>query len=660
MIRFALDTRLRSTLLPKPAPPILEWAENTIVIPDGPLKGQAFDADVQPFSRLFLRELDNPRWSRVAAVGPTQSGKSLICYVVPTLYHLFALNETCICGLPDLNMAGDKWVQDFLPVLEASAALRKLLPARGPGSRSGRVRASVRFRNGSTLRFMSGGGRSTSRAGFTSRVLAVTEVDGFANPDATNIEADAIKQLEARQRAYLATGTKTFFECTVTTSTGRIWREYVGGTESQIARPCPHCSAYVVPERENLTGWEDAEDELQARAAASWCCPSCGEAWSEAERYAANRQSVLVHRGQEVSADGQVTGPIPATHTLGFRWGSIDNHFSTAADVAADEWNAAREPNRDNAEKELRQFVYAIPFDPPEVQVTPLNSDEIVERTAALKKGIVPNDCTSVVVGIDTGKRMLHWTAIACTSVGVSHVIEYGEQSVAADKLGVRQGLVEALRALQSYFAGGWHGETGTRGPSQVWIDSGWHEHAEAIYEFCSTANKGLPVGGERFRATKGYGEGQRRLDRYWIPKKLTADVRFIGDGYHLTRSERAQSLVVHINSDYWKSEVHQRLSLPADSPLALLLYEAADPAQHREFAEQLTAERQLDKWIEGRGEVIVWERIRRANHFLDSTYAALAASSLVAFTTAQAAQAQPKRPAVIFPGYARGGESRW
>jgi hypothetical protein len=85
-----------------------------------------FDADLQPFARLFLLELDSGRWDRIVCTGPTQTGKSLICYVIPVLYHLFAIGETVVAGLPTADMADDKWSMDFLPVIEASPTLREL------------------------------------------------------------------------------------------------------------------------------------------------------------------------------------------------------------------------------------------------------------------------------------------------------------------------------------------------------------------------------------------------------------------------------------------------------------------------------------------------------------------------------------------------------
>jgi phage terminase large subunit GpA-like protein len=640
-IPLILKTRLLSSLKRTKPPAILTWAEQNIVLPDGPHRGLSFDSLRQPFTRLFLKELDSGRWDKIVAVGPTQTGKSLICYVIPVLYHLFGIGETVVAGIPTADMADDKWSMDFLPVIEASPVLREWLPKSGPGARAGKVRTLVKFANGAKLRFMSFGGDDKSVAGFTSRVLAVTEVDGVDKTSETSKEADKLKQLEGRLRAFLAFGIREYLECTVSTSTGKIWSQYQAATRSRIARPCPHCGEYVTPEREHLIGWQEAENELEARERAAWTCPHCKATWTERERYEANLRSILVHHGQEVTAQGEITGPAPPTRNLGFRWSAVDNHFATAADVAADEWNASREFDRENAEKQMRQFVHCLPYDPPDIELTPLDPDAIRQRTGDTKKGIVPKNAIGITVGVDTGKRHLHWAAIAWLPDGGGKIIDYGVQTVEADKRGIKESLLAALRSLAVYFGRGWTCEAGGENrredgrmyPAQVWIDSGWHEHTEAVYEFCREENdsQNIAYGKEKYRPSKGYGENQRRMARYYAPQKLNAEVRFIGIGYHLSRV-RGRVLLVHVNSDHWKSELHSRLSLPKDGQLAITLYEAADREEHREFAEQLTAERQLEKFDDQRGrpdprgERIVWERIRRQNHFLDATYQATAA----------------------------------
>lgn len=640
------------------------WVEDEIRLPNGPFADEMYRHARHPVSRLWFRELGSGRWSRYASTGPSQNGKTLMCYGLPVLYHLFEIGETVIVGLPSMDMANDKWQQDFLPVIEASN-YRDLLPKSGEGSRGGQIKRSIIFRNGAVLRFMTAGGSDKKRAGYTSRVVAITETDGMDEAGEASREADKIEQIEARTRAFGRKGKRIYLECTVSIEHGRIWQEVKRGSDSRIVRPCPHCHVYVTPEREHLVGWQSAESEEAAAAGASWACPACGEFWTEAQRTGAAESAVLIHRGQSIDVDGQITGELPATQTLGFRWSAIDNPFVTAADLGAEEWTAARSKDRENAEKKMRQFVWAVPYEPPDIDLTPLDPDEVAARRTGYKRGIVPDDCIGIGIGVDTGKRKLHWDAKALRPDGSMAVIEYGTQTVEADRLGVLRGLLEAFRKLRGYFDKGWAMQSGrTLGPSQVWIDSGYHEHTDAVYQICAEANQGLPPGGERYRPTKGYGEAQRTVGRYLAPTARSQDVRFMGKEYHIARVKRSGKvlpgvLLVHLNADHWKSEMHQRLSIPCDhldpegvfvpgSPGHIALFEPADPIEHADYVQQLTAERQMEKLITGRGLVAVWERIRRENHYGDAGYSSTCACDFISSILArQAAGAGSPRPSL-------------
>ncbi|MCC7336838.1 MAG: phage terminase large subunit family protein [Pirellulaceae bacterium] len=228
-----------------------QFAEDEIVLPSGPFAGSRFRVHRQPYTGLWFDQVDSGQFSRFVATGPTQSGKTIACFVIPLLYHLFEYGETVICGLPDMDMATDKWREDLLPIIERSK-YRDQLPKQGSGSRGGLVQ-SLQFRNGATLKFMSGGGGDKSRAAFTSRVVVITETDGRNEPGRNSRESDKISQLIARTRAF-GHRSRIYMECTVSTETGRTWQEYTRGTCSHIVLPCPLCNAWVSPEREHLVG----------------------------------------------------------------------------------------------------------------------------------------------------------------------------------------------------------------------------------------------------------------------------------------------------------------------------------------------------------------------------------------------------------------------
>jgi len=228
-----------------------EFAEQDLIIPDGPARGTRFRVDRQPLFGLFLDEVDSGRWMRFAVSGCVQSGKTLLAVVLPCLFHLFETGETVIMGLPDANMAGDKYFDDLHPAIAASR-YRGFLPRAGGGSRGGKVQ-SIRFGNGAELRFMSAGGGDGQRAGKTARVVVATEVDKMDTTAESSLETNKVSQIEARTSAYDLRA-RIFLECTVTVEEGRIWREIKQGSDSRIIVPCPRCAAWVTPERDDLGG----------------------------------------------------------------------------------------------------------------------------------------------------------------------------------------------------------------------------------------------------------------------------------------------------------------------------------------------------------------------------------------------------------------------
>lgn len=611
LLRRSRPARLRS---------MHAFAEQEIIIPDGPYKGRPFRCSRQPYSGLFLDAVDSGLWNRFVATGPTQSGKTTTCYVIPLLYHLFECGETVIGGIPDMYMALDKWTLDILPVIEASR-YRELLPTTGVGSRGGMGKA-IRFKNGAVLRWMTGGGGDKARAGFTSRVVVITETDGMDEPGAASREADKITQIEARTRAF-GSRARIYMECTVSVEGGRTWRELKAGTDSSIAICCPRCQVFVVPERKHLTGWENAENELQAKQQARFHCPSCGAPWSDDERVQANQKALVVHRGQHIegrNGSAKVVGPLPETTTLGFRWDATNNLFVCAGDVGIDEWSGAQSPDDENAEKELRQFVWALPYQPPALDLNPLTTHALVRRSVGEIQGKVPADAVVLTIGVDLGKYLCHYMVVAWKADGSGHVVYYGRFEVASDQLGIEKALLAALRQFRDEVCliGFAHIGEENRLPDQVWVDAGWKP--EVVYAFCNES-------GDRFRACRGFGTDSEPR-RYSRPRSTGNVICYIGDGYHVCKMHAHRAYLFEVDADQWKSFVHARLNTPVGEPGSLTLYQAL-PREHFSLSKHLTAERQVEEFVPGRGTLVKWQRLRRNNHWFDALYLAAAAAHL-------------------------------
>jgi hypothetical protein len=361
------------------------------------------------------------------------------------------------------------------------------------------------------------------------------------------------------------------------------------------------------------------------------------------------RRAVLVHRGQSVrTADNltsgrisdakltcaspvQVSGDLPPTKTLGFRWTAFDNLFATPGQLAADEWAAARAADEDAAERTMCQFVWCRPYKSEGEQSTILQANVLTTRIAAWTKGLVPTGTIALTVSTDLGKRLLHFKVLAWFVDGSVHVVDYGILEIAGDELGAARGILLALRQLRDEIVlPGFplEGSNERRIPEQVWIDAryqGGKRGDEAVYAFIRERD----TDADRFRPILGFGSGIIGAESYAHPKTTTKTITAIGEGYHFVRDVAAQVTIVEIDANLWKTFFHARLAVELRSPRlpgTLTLYRVASPREHTKIAKHWCAEREETAFIPGKGPQTKWVRRSRNNHWFDTGYVGSAA----------------------------------
>lgn len=611
-----------------------EFAEQEVVIPDGEYAGWRYSLNTQPAARLWFDEIDSGRWCRFAGTGPQQSGKSLSFYIIPAMYHLFEMQETVICGLPTMDLARDKWNIDLKPAIAASR-YADLLPSKGPGSRGGATPELITFKNGARLKFMSGGGGDEKRSAFTSRVLVVTEADKLDESGGNSRESDKLQQMEGRTRSY-DKRRRVYLECTVSTEEGRIWQEIKRGTDSRIVIPCVGCESWVTPEREHLVNWDHAEDEWSAEDA-QFSCPACGQLWSEDDRHQSNSRSRLLHRGQSIDDSGNISGDTPRTHTLGFRYSAVNNAFVSAGTIGIEEWRAKRSVDQDAHDRSLCQWVWVVPPKPLSDSLVHLDIESIIARQHSAGRGEVPGAADVLTGGIDIGKRRIHWTVTAWGNSARGYVVDYGDVSVPIERFGVEKGIQYALSEIRDRFDEGFHCGGGYLSPVRTLVDCRYLP--DVIYQWCRNGRNSGSVR-DVFLPAMGHGRGQDfGSGHYRPPKKPGGHVIAIEPHYYVQTDAKAKLAIVHVDANYWKTYVHNRLADPDTAESVLTLFES-DPEDHREYAQHLTAERQVESHGE-KGTELVWERVRKANHWLDTTALAVAAGH-VAGVRSQRPAAKP------------------
>lgn len=614
--------------------PLSEFAQAEIVLPTGPHAGRRFQLSVQPFLALLWAEMDSGRWACFAVFGCVQSGKTFGATSVPAMAHLFEVGEPIIFAAPTKDMCHDKWRQDLLPTIRASR-FGEFLPEHGAGSRGGAF-DEIRFGNHSSMKFMTGRGRDEERSGYTARVVICTEVDKYDTAAASSREADPISQLKARTVAYDISERRFYMECTVSTTKGRIYQEYLKGSQSRIACECPHCHAWVTPEREHFVGWQDAESTLQARRLGHFVCPACAEMISDADRREMNLHAKLLHRGQTINAAGETEGELPPTDTLGFRWSAFNNLFWSPAAIAAMEWDGAHAEDQENAERYLDQFVWARPHDPGISEETPLSKSTVSRRIGPWARGVVPPDVVFLTAGVDLGKYSGHYVVTAWRANRSGHVVDYGIFDIPSSSLGVEAAMLIGLKTLADKLAPGYlFPDSKARLIDKILVDARYQ--GDRVYEFIAGAS-------DAWMPSLGHGASQSRPDWYDLPKQVSRAIKAIGEQYHLARLPRRHLAVCEVNADYWKSWLHERFSLEPPAPASLTIFKALE-REHATFAAHITNERLEYVPVTGRGVVARWTNAaRRPNHYLDATYLACVAAHLAGFRLGEAGKKQENR----------------
>jgi len=553
------------------------------------------------------------------------------------MHTLFEMREPVLAGIPQMEMASAKWRKELRPAIHANPKFRTLLPEQGKGSRGGMFE-SVTFAHGPDLTFLSGKGGDEKRSGITSRVVVVTEADRVDVAGESSSEAAPIYQMEARLASF-GDDARFFAECTRTTPTAFVSREYEAGSASRILCPCPHCSNWVGPEREDLVGHADAKSELEAAEESAFYCPACGEELSDLERRLMNEDAKLVHKGQTIAPDGTIAGEVPPTKTLGFRANAFNNLLWSPAFIGSQEWRARQDRDTESAERKLRQFFWALAIEPNEFNPTPLTAEDILNaHVPALTRGIVPPGTMFVAGAADLRKTQLHFGVVAFArdpkdGVARRHFIDIGVIPVESERLGTRQALLTALRTLRDkHIEPGYVERDGSAsGGGKLWrpgwfsVDAFWF--TPVVRQFVrESKNKGI----KRYIPSFGRGmSAEHSRGRYQQPDKETASKPFVGENFFVSWHDKYALHAMIVSADAWKTELREGFATPPDQNGTIRLFEATTEDEKRlqkQYAKECAAERAYWVVVPEKGQVLCYANDNnRPNHFGDVSYNALA-----------------------------------
>ena len=266
--------------------------------------------------------------------------------------------------------------------------------------------------------------------------------------------------------------------------------------------------------------------------------------------------------------------------------------------------------------------------DPPEEvgpQGSGLSWQIVASRISGLDRGQLPANASCITVGIDLGKYLCHWVAVAWWKGAGGCIIDYGRAEVTNTDKGIDNQASEPhiYKALLNWrdelLAKNYVDAAGTRrSVDAVFVDSG--TFTDAAYQFVRD------VHGAPFFVSKGIGN--------YRDKKTETDSIKPGNHFHASYLEAQGLWLYEMDTDYWKQFVHERFLTPTFDDQnflrrgALSLFNQPNDRKHTAYAQHIVSEELVSEFKEGKGVKTYWNVVNDNNHFLDATYMAAAAAS--------------------------------
>lgn len=530
------------------------------------------------------------RYKRIVAVMATQMGKT--------------------AGL--LNVIGHKLDDDPAPVLyigptksnidgviepQVQQLLRQSSSLWGKTLQGRKAQKLVKRVSGVTLR-LAWAGSPTELASQPAHTVLVDEVDRMQPIPG---EGDPVTLAEARTATYpdgrvviTSTPTTGAVETEIDEVSGlerwrvadpedlesQIWRFWQEGTRFEWAVPCPHCAEYFIPRFKLLT-WPKDSTPRQAKESARLACPACGGLCEESHKVAMNAKGEFVAPGQRV-VDGVVVGDPPDCDVASFWVSGLMSPWRSFGACASQWITAVRSGDSETIRGKLNTVfgeLYRVASDAPAWE-------SVRNLAGAYESGSVPAGVQAITCGVDVQKDRLYYVVRGWGFRSESWLIEHGELYGQTEQ----EEVWADLSALLDKKYGG-------KLIRRLGIDSGyrpgdkWKRPTNLVYAFARQHQS-------RVIATKGH----ESLSKPLSPSMIDVTIR--GKLY------KHGLQLWHIDSDYFKSWVHQRLAWPADQPGAWHVPSDIDD----DYCQQVTAEARV---VKASG-LATWVKVRKQNHLLD------------------------------------------
>lgn len=559
------------------------------------------DPGLTPYIIPFLRFFDDPRYEVCTLITGTQMSKTDGVLDVMG-WRLDTRPRPQLYVGPSKEFVTEQFEPRLMKLFDEADRLAGLVAR---GKRNKRTRKIV---NGVSVR-LAWAGSATSLASDQAGDVYIDEFDKMVG--GVNGDADAFTLAKARADTYAdrkiavtstpKRGTVETEKCKVTglefwkmadpaDIESPIWAKWQSGTRHHWAWRCPHCSQWFIP-RVSLLRCDDGATATQARRNTWLECPVNGCIVDESFKTQMNAGGDFIAPGMTIDDDGDVAGDAEDNTNYSLWVSGLASPFLTWGERLEEIINADLMSDSDaqqGAKNKVGELWSPISGDVPDWQAI-MNRREpyAVAEAEAFVVNQLPDGALRLAMTVDVQSDRLPFVIRAWGARATSWLIEKGYLFGDTSQTGVWAELAEKITTPID-------GMTIHLG----FIDSGFRPGKKIalplnrVYQFCRRFKRFVyPTKGSSHAMTKPL-------------VKAKADVNRKGD------VDKYGLELIRLDTDHWKSFVHERLTWPLDQVGAWHIHEGAD----EDYCRQLVAEARI---ITDSGKP-QWIERSRNNHFLD------------------------------------------
>lgn len=365
-----------------------------------------------------------------------------------------------------------------------------------------------------------------------------------------------------------------------------IWSLWQQGTRHHWCWPCPHCDEYFVP-RFNLLRYPLKATAMEASRETFMECPKCGGVITDDHKTEMNARGRFVAPGQSVDKAGVLHGTFEENKTISYWVSGLASPFVTFGERVAVLVEAQQSGDDAEAQTAINGG-FGECYSPGGGEVPEWMEIKEKSRASSYQRGEVPEEARWLALTVDVQKQSIPWVLRAWGARATSWLVNYGylHGDTAEEEVwhALADLLVTPVDGMPIHVA---------------FIDSGFRPGKvdtlpiNRVYEFC----RRFPA---RSWPTKGSSTPMRTP---LIFSMVEIDRK---DG----RGAKRGIKIIRLDTDHFKSWVHERLRWPVDRVGAWHVHKGVDD----DYCHQLVSEARL-KQPTGKVE---WVQRSRANHFLD------------------------------------------